>query len=108
KLSRGTSYLGGSAHQVESHLGLSGDEILYVGDHMFGDVHVTKNVLRWRTSLILRELEAELTSTEEFRERERKLGELMARKELLEAELCQLRLAVLRSRHHYGPKATGA
>ena len=30
------------ARLVEAHLGLSGDEILYVGDHMFGDVHVTK------------------------------------------------------------------
>ena len=40
--------------------GSSGDEILYVGDHMFGDVHVTKSVLRWRTALILRELEDEI------------------------------------------------
>ena len=31
--------------------------ILYVGDHIFGDVHVTKSVLRWRTGLVLRELE---------------------------------------------------
>ena len=44
KLQRGTVYLGGSARQVEKALGISGDEVLYVGDHMFGDVHVTKNV----------------------------------------------------------------
>ena len=56
----GAAYFGGSAQQVEAHLGLSGDEILYVGDHMFGDVHVTKSVLRWRTALILRELEDEI------------------------------------------------
>lgn len=29
--------------------------LLYVGDHMFGDVRVTKDILRWRTSLILRD-----------------------------------------------------
>ena len=26
-------------------------EILYVGDHLYADVHVSKNVLRWRTAL---------------------------------------------------------
>ena len=44
----------------------SGDEILYVGDHMFGDVHVSKSVLRWRTALILRELEDEIEAIAAF------------------------------------------
>jgi 5'-nucleotidase len=40
-LREGGIFLGGSAAQIEQHLGLSGDEILYVGDHMWGDVHVS-------------------------------------------------------------------
>ena len=61
----GSICVGGSARRLERQLGgqngsLNGDEILYIGDHMFGDVHVTKNVLRWRTALILRELESEI------------------------------------------------
>jgi HAD superfamily 5'-nucleotidase-like hydrolase len=95
-------YLGGSALQVETHLGLSGDEILYVGDHMFGDVHVTKNVLRWRTALILRELEEEIGSVEAFRETERELVSLMDQKEDLEARACWVRLELQRLRHGYG------
>ena len=56
----GHVYFGGNARLVEESLGLSGAQILYVGDHLFGDVHVTKDVLRWRTALIARELEAEI------------------------------------------------
>ena len=61
----GSICVGGSARRLERQLGgqngsLNGDEILYIGDHMFGDVHVSKNVLRWRTALILRELESEI------------------------------------------------
>ncbi|HEX9082180.1 MAG TPA: HAD-IG family 5'-nucleotidase, partial [Holophagaceae bacterium] len=48
-LEPGGAYLGGCAAQVERDFGISGDEILYVGDHMFGDVHVSKRALSWRT-----------------------------------------------------------
>ena len=54
-LAQDWSNLGGNAAQVERALGLSGDQILYVGDHLFADVHVSKALLRWRTALILRE-----------------------------------------------------
>jgi HAD superfamily 5'-nucleotidase-like hydrolase len=96
-------FLGGSAAQVEQYLGVSGYEILYVGDHMFGDVHVTKDVLRWRTALILRELEDEVRALDAFWATEQKLGALMSQKEELEAEACALRLALQRLRHHYAP-----
>ncbi len=52
---------------MEAYLGLSGEEILYVGDHIFADVHVSKSMLRWRTALILRELEEEVAALEAFR-----------------------------------------
>ncbi|SET99592.1 HAD-IG family 5'-nucleotidase [Stigmatella erecta] len=100
-----TPYFGGSAVELERHLGLSGDEILYVGDHMFGDVHVTKNVLRWRTALILRELEDEVQAIAAFRATEARLAERMVLKEQLEAESCQLRLELQRRRAHYGPRS---
>lgn len=102
-LKPGAAYFGGSAPQVERHLGISGDEILYVGDHMFGDVHVTNKVLRWRTALILRELEAEVASIEAFQQNEGALATRMAEKESLEAELSWTRLALQRIRENYGP-----
>lgn len=94
----GGLYLGGSAAQVERDLGISGDEILYVGDHMFGDVHVSKRVLRWRTALILRELEAEVAALEAFRATDTDLHLRMQEKETLEARLSAARLALQRRR----------
>jgi HAD superfamily 5'-nucleotidase-like hydrolase len=102
-LKKGGCYVGGNAHAVEEFLGLQGREILYVGDHIFGDVHVTKKLLRWRTALVLRELEREIEDTEAFAEEQQQLTSLMAEKESLEFALCQLRLARLRSDSGYGP-----
>jgi 5'-nucleotidase len=102
----GMVYLGGSANDVEKHLGMSGDEILYVGDHLFGDVHVTKNVLRWRTALVLRELEEEVQAIDAFRPTETLLAGKMQEKERLEDQLCQARLLTQRRRMNYGPPVT--
>ncbi|MBC7691799.1 MAG: HAD-IG family 5'-nucleotidase [Methylotenera sp.] len=99
-----TVFLGGSAEQVEKYLGISGDEILYVGDHMFGDVHVSKDVLRWRTALIIRELEDELHSVRAFQVQEKQLQKLMQKKENLEQTSCQIRLNLLRKKAIYGPE----
>jgi HAD superfamily 5'-nucleotidase-like hydrolase len=99
----GGVYLGGNAAHVERALGLTGDQLLYVGDHVFGDVHVTKSILRWRTALILRELEQEIRATAAFGAEQRQLTALMADKERLEHRYCQLRLEQQRAKDRYGP-----
>jgi len=99
KLEDGSVYYGGNATILEESLGLSGDEILYVGDHLFGDVHVSKSMFRWRTALILRELEGELRAVVGFQETEELLTALMAEKTDLEHRRAQLRLAALRHEH---------
>jgi 5'-nucleotidase len=96
--------VGGDAQLVESSLGLSGAEILYLGDHLFGDVHVSKEMLRWRTGLILRELEPEIMAMEKARENDARLRDLMSRKTELDTKIAQLRLARQRVQHGYGPK----
>ncbi|MCB9655426.1 MAG: HAD-IG family 5'-nucleotidase [Deltaproteobacteria bacterium] len=99
----GGTYVGGSADLVEKALGLAGEEILYVGDHIFSDVHVTKNILRWRTALILRELEDEIEAIEAFAPQMTRLEALMARKSALEHAQCQLRIRTQRRRFGYDP-----
>jgi HAD superfamily 5'-nucleotidase-like hydrolase len=103
----GSVFFGGCAKQVETFLGLSGDEILYVGDHLFGDVHFSKALLRWRTALILRELESEVEGIRSFRPNELRLEALMADKASLEAELSAVRLAMQRKRLGYAPPPAG-
>ncbi len=96
-LEPGHVYFGGNARLVEESLGLSGGQPLYVGDHLFGDVHVTKDVLHWRTALIVRELEAEVLDAIGFADDQRELEGLMAEKVRLDRQQARLRLARDRS-----------
>jgi HAD superfamily 5'-nucleotidase-like hydrolase len=105
-LTPGGAFVGGNAGLVEHHLGVGGDQILYVGDHLFADVHVSKNVLRWRTALVLRELEADLVAEDAFDAERSRLQQLMAEKEDLEYAVCQARLELQRTRERYGPRAS--
>ncbi|KAK9835024.1 hypothetical protein WJX81_005119 [Elliptochloris bilobata] len=51
-------HCGGSATMVEKALGVAGDDILYVGDHIYTDAALAKINFRWRTALIVRELDS--------------------------------------------------
>lgn len=100
-LREGAVYFGGSAQRVEKVLGLDGDQILYVGDHMLADVHQSKKLLQWRTALILREIETELEATVAWRERQADIERKMAEKERLEFAFSQFRVRRQRERMGY-------
>lgn len=76
-------YLGGNASLVEKYLGASGDEILYVGDHIFTDVTVSKNISQWRTALVLRELESDLSEMTSFEQQQKSLSRSQVREKLM-------------------------
>ena len=57
---RGRPYEGGNLAAVEALLGISGDRILYVGDHIYGDILRSKKSSLWRTCMVVEELEREL------------------------------------------------
>ncbi|KAL6190746.1 hypothetical protein ACLB2K_037140 [Fragaria x ananassa] len=88
----GGLYSGGSAQMVENSLKIHGDEILYVGDHIYTDVSQSKVHLRWRTALILRELEEEYTALIRSRGHRESLIELTNQKEVVGDLFNQLRL----------------
>ncbi|KAL8244441.1 hypothetical protein R6Q59_010699 [Mikania micrantha] len=96
KANPGGLYSGGSAQMVENSLGIHGDEILYVGDHIYTDVSVSKVHLRWRTALICRELEEEYNALIHGREHRALLVELIKQKEVVGDLFNQLRLALQR------------
>jgi 5'-nucleotidase len=96
-------FLGGHAEIVEQYLGLSGSEILYIGDHLYTDVRASKDVRRWRTGLIVRELEEELVAVERLEAHQARLDALMAKKAALEDEQAHIRLRLLRVEKGYGP-----
>ncbi|XP_057417156.1 uncharacterized protein LOC130711506 [Lotus japonicus] len=92
----GGLYSGGSAQMVENSLDIHGDEILYVGDHIYTDVSQSKVNLRWRTALVCRELEEEYSALIHSRSQRESLVELINQKEVLGDLFNQLRLALQR------------
>ncbi len=104
-LREGCVYFGGNAQQIERSMGVSGDHILYVGDHIFTDVNISKNLLRWRTALVLRELEDELEAIARTHTLHEQIRERMHAKEQMEAEYSRLRLEQQRIVRGYGPRS---
>jgi 5'-nucleotidase len=88
--------LGGHAAQVEAALGVRGEDLLYVGDHVFTDVNVSKRTQRWRTALVLRELERELRAVEGEAADHQRVAALMAEKMRQEHRANEARLALAR------------
>jgi len=99
----GGAYVGGHARLIEQSLGVSGEEILYVGDHVYADVHVSSQILRWRTALVLREIEDEVALVHAFATEQAELDRHMADKARLEREQGALRLSLQRLEHGAPP-----
>jgi HAD superfamily 5'-nucleotidase-like hydrolase len=63
-LERGKIYEGGNLQDFERAIGVNGDEVLYVGDHIYGDILRSKKDSAWRTAMIIQELETEILAYE--------------------------------------------
>ena len=61
-LERGRVYAGGNIAELERRLAVPGDQILYVGDHIYGDVLRAKKESGWRTAMIIQDMSAELAT----------------------------------------------
>lgn len=59
-LQEGQVYSGGSCDVFSKLIGAKGKDVLYVGDHIFGDILKSKKIRGWRTFLIIPELCDEL------------------------------------------------
>lgn len=80
-------FQGGWAGKLQSDLGLTGEEILYVGDHIFGDVLKLKKTFNWRTALVLEPLEEEIEAIKKSKPIQEEIDKLMHKKEELENKL---------------------
>lgn len=59
-LERGRWYQGGDLPTLERLLGIGGDRVLYVGDHIYGDILRSKKSSLWRTCMVVQEIEEEM------------------------------------------------
>ena len=81
-LERGKIYTGGNLADFERLSGHAGEAVLYVGDHIYGDILRSKKTSMWRTCMIVQEIEDEIAylgSRREEVDRLAKLEHLLAR-----------------------------
>jgi HAD superfamily 5'-nucleotidase-like hydrolase len=83
-------YQGGCAEIFTKDLGLEGDEILYIGDHIYGDILRLKKDCGWRTAMVIEELEKEVETNKKNESLMLEIDTLMKKKEPLEEELTEI------------------
>lgn len=85
-------YQGGWFRPLQEGLGLDGREILYIGDHIYGDVVSIKKRCDWRTALVLEDLKAEIQSLRAAAPLQAEIDQLMRQKADIEDQVNQMDL----------------
>jgi len=85
---RGHIYCGGNIHDFERWMAVSGDQVLYVGDHIYGDVLRAKKETAWRTAMIVQEMTTEIDA---LAAQSREIGRVAQLEELHEQLVMELR-----------------
>jgi hypothetical protein len=87
-------FQGGTVTDLHRVLGVaSGAEVLYVGDHIYGDILRSKKTLGWRTMLVVPELHAELDVLARTGDTAAELRALRAARDALEDQIQRLEWA---------------
>lgn len=102
----GVIYQGGNILDFEALAEAGGDRVLYVGDHIYGDILRSKKDTAWRTAMIVPELERELRLYEELNDRFERRNELETHRRQIDQELRE-QDALLRSLRDYGSGGGG-
>ncbi len=94
------AFSGGNAAWLEERMGASGQSILYVGDHIYGDIMKSTKTSSWRTLLLIPELERELGLLESKGVQLRRLVELETHRRRGQRHLSLLEDQIQRNHHH--------
>jgi HAD superfamily 5'-nucleotidase-like hydrolase len=86
-LSRDKIYQGGNVIAFEQMTGIKGEQVLYIGDHIYGDILRLRKQHMWRTAMVLQELEREISVSERLEAQIRDLDLLDRRHRNLESEI---------------------
>ena len=98
-LEKGRLYQGGNLRLLEEALGVTGNRVLYIGDHIYGDMLRSKKDSAWRTAMVIPELEAEILAHQAGREEAYRWSDIEARRLELDEELRGQQRAVRRAQH---------
>jgi 5'-nucleotidase len=75
---RGRVYQGGNLKVFQERANASGDRVLFVGDHIYGDMLRSRKSSNWRTAMVLQEMEHEVATYDRLRGELTKLDRLDA------------------------------
>jgi 5'-nucleotidase len=84
---RGRVYQGGNLKDFQERARGSGDRVLFVGDHIYGDMLRSRKSSNWRTAMVLQEMEHEVATHDRLRTELSRLDRLDAQLIHLDAEL---------------------
>jgi HAD superfamily 5'-nucleotidase-like hydrolase len=91
---RGRIYQGGNIKDFQERARASGDRVLFVGDHIYGDMLRSRKSSNWRTAMVLQELEHEVTTHDRIRPDLSRLDRLDAELIHLDGELNERQVAL--------------
>jgi 5'-nucleotidase len=86
-LSRDKVYQGGNVVTFEQMTGIKGEQVLYIGDHIYGDILRLRKQHMWRTAMVLQELEREISVSDRLEAQINDLELLDRRHRNLESEI---------------------
>jgi len=86
-LSRDKVYQGGNVVAFEQMTGIKGEQVLYIGDHIYGDILRLRKQHMWRTAMVLQELEREISVSDRLEAQIQDLELLDRRHRNLESEI---------------------
>jgi HAD superfamily 5'-nucleotidase-like hydrolase len=86
-LTRDKVYQGGNVIGFEQMSGIRGEHVLYIGDHIYGDILRLRKQHMWRTSMVLQELEREIAVSDRLENQITDLELLDRRHRNLESEI---------------------
>ena len=86
-LDQGIIYQGGNLSDFERMAGFGGDSVLFIGDHIYGDILRSKKSSAWRTAMIVQEMESELERVRQLQEELGQIDEIDREIERLNEEL---------------------
>jgi HAD superfamily 5'-nucleotidase-like hydrolase len=83
-------YQAGCADKFAKDLGIEGDDVLYIGDHIYGDILRLKKDCNWRTALVVEELGEEIEKYRKSQPFSTEIQALMNRKEPFEHQMVDI------------------
>jgi hypothetical protein len=83
-------YEGGCSSLFTQGINVDGEDILYIGDHIYGDILRVKKSVYWRTALVVEELDYEVKKIKSMKDTDKKITEFMLKKKVLEEHVVDM------------------